>query len=173
MTMHLRSASAEADLITRRAPVVASSFNAETREFEVVFATPGAAVERWDIEGTYIEILDIQGFRLREGVVPLLDNHRRGSIGDQLGVVISTQVVGGTARAVARLSRHHPLAERVAGDLADGLKFGISVGYTVERWKTDIDKKAAYARRPRPSGPCMRFPPYLSRPTAMRPRGPK
>lgn len=141
MTFHFRSAAVEAELITRRAPVSASSFDAETRQLSVVFATSGAAVERWDMDGAYIEILDIGGWRLREGVVPFLDNHRRDSIGDQLGVVISSETVGGTARAVVQLSRHHPLADRIAGDLSDGMRFGVSVGYWVERWKTETDKK--------------------------------
>ncbi|WP_414833601.1 prohead protease/major capsid protein fusion protein [Afifella sp. YEN Y35] len=129
------------ELIERRAPLEASTFDAEARTVEVVFAA-GAGVERFDSRGPYTEFLAADGYAVAPGT-PVLDGHRRGSVDDQLGVVLSARTVGREARAIVRLSRHHPKAERIAGDLADGIRFGISVGYTVEPsdWKESTDPK--------------------------------
>lgn len=127
------------DLIERRAPVASSTWNAETRTFEVVFST-GAAVPRFDMRGPYIEVLAIDGFRDAEGA-PFLDAHRRDSLDDVLGAVQSARVVGGEARAIVKLSRRNPKAERLAGELEDGSRFGVSVGYTVDEWKETTDTK--------------------------------
>lgn len=126
-------------LIERRAPITTSSWNAETRTFECVFST-GAPVQRYDMRGAYAEFLAVDGFQGAEGA-PFLDSHRRDSMDGVLGTVLSARTVGGEARATIKLSRHHPIADRLAAELEDGNRFGVSVGYTVEEWKEATDTK--------------------------------
>jgi|GEM_PF-3989749 len=124
----------------RKATFTASSWNAESREFEVVFATDKTGVTRYDAQGPYTEFLDMSGFTIVDGA-PFLDNHNRASIDDSLGAVQSTRVVGREARAIIKLSRNHPSATRLGADLEDGFKFPISTGYTVQKWKVTSDPK--------------------------------
>ncbi|MCA0319825.1 MAG: Mu-like prophage major head subunit gpT family protein [Proteobacteria bacterium] len=123
-------------VITRRAPVAATTWNAEARTFQVVFST-GAGVERRDARGAYVEILSLDQDWPEQ--VPLLDGHRRESLDNVLGVATHLRVVDGEALADVRLSRHSPLADRLAAELTDGATFGVSVGYTVEGWKETSD----------------------------------
>lgn len=123
-------------IITRRAPSTPRTWNAESRTFEVVFST-GAGVERRDARGAYVEILDINQDWPEQ--VPLLDGHRRESLDNVLGSVVQLRTVGVEARATVRLSRHSPLADRLAAELSDGANFGVSVGYTVEAWSEAND----------------------------------
>ena len=127
-------------LITRRAPEAPTSWNAEARTFEVVFATNTGAVERWDERGPYRELLDVGGFTVAD-TAPLLDGHRRDSLDAILGAIVSTKTVGGNAQALVRLSRSNPLSQRLGEDLADGVRFGVSCGYSVETWRESTDPK--------------------------------
>jgi hypothetical protein len=127
-------------LITRRAPEAPTSWNTEARTFEVVFATNAAAVERYDMRGAYRETLAVEGFTVVDPT-PFLDGHRRDSLDAVLGQIVSTRTVGGKAIAVVRLSRNNPLAVRLGPALADGLRFGVSCGYTVEEWRETTDTK--------------------------------
>ena len=120
-------------LLERRAPIATSSWNADARTLEVVFST-GAGVQRMDMRGAFTETLALAGFSGGEGV-PFLDHHRQDSFDSILGSVISTQVVGNEARAVIRLSKTNPMALRLAEELTDGQRFGVSVGYNVDEWK--------------------------------------
>ncbi|MGU9978769.1 prohead protease/major capsid protein fusion protein [Phreatobacter sp. HK31-P] len=123
-------------VITRRAPTSPTTWNPETRTFEVVFST-GSGVERRDARGAYVERLDINQDWPEQ--VPLLDGHRRESLDNVLGSVVQLRTVGVEARATVRLSRHSPLADRLAAELSDGANFGVSVGYTVEAWTEGND----------------------------------
>lgn len=139
MTAHTTIITREApagEIITRRAPLAATTWNAETRTFEVVFST-GAAVERFDMSGPYLEILDLsQEWPDR---VPFLDAHNRGSMDGMLGFADRLTTVGGEARAAVHLSRHSPLAGRLAAMLSGGELFGISVGYIAEQYRQTRD----------------------------------
>lgn len=120
-------------------PLQPSTWNADARTVDLVFST-GAPVQRFDERGPYTEVLALDGFEGAEGV-HLLDAHRRGSVDDVLGAVQSARVVGGEARATVKLSRHKTKAVQLAGDLEDGLRFGVSVGYTVEEEKETTDAR--------------------------------
>jgi len=120
-------------LLTRRATVNASSWNSAERTLEVVFST-GAGVPRVDTRGAFTETLSLTGFTAAEGI-PFLDHHRNDSFDAILGSVISTNVVGNEARAFIRLSKSNPVAIRLAEELDDGQRFGISVGYEVDEWQ--------------------------------------
>lgn len=126
-------------IITRRAPITPTTWNAETREFEVVFST-GAGVERYDARGPYLEVLALS--QKWPAKVPFLDAHRRDGLDSVLGFADRLATVGGEARAWVRLSRHSDKAERLAAEIADGNGFGISVGYIVNEFgRETIDEK--------------------------------
>jgi HK97 family phage prohead protease len=127
-------------IITRRAPVTTSTWDAETGTVEAVIAA-GAGVERWDERGRFIEYLAPSPEAVDQ--VPLLDGHRRGSVTDQLGVADQIRSVGGETRARLTLSRHHPTAQIVRAELSDGRRYAVSVGYRSLEWteKTDPTTK--------------------------------
>ena len=135
-------------LITRRAPEAPTSWNAEARTFEVVFATSAAAVDRYDMRGPYRETLAVEGFTVVDPT-PFLDGHRRDSLDAVLGQIVSSRAVGGKASAVVRLSRNNPLALRLGQDLADGMRFGVSLrlhGRRMERDHRHQDRSADQGR---------------------------
>lgn len=126
------------ELITRRAPLAASSWNPEERTLEVVFST-GAPVERADARGAYVEQLDLnQDWGAFIGA-PVLNSHRRGDVADVLGHVTKAWTVSPSeARAVIKLSRR-PDVEAVVQDVLDGHLRGVSVGYAVAEWKESAE----------------------------------
>jgi hypothetical protein len=113
-------------VLTRRAPAVTSSWNADTRSFDVSLSA-GAPVERNDTRGAYVELLDLTGAALPDRV-PLLDAHNRDSVDRVLGHVSALRVEGGQLCGTATLSRHNPAAIRLAGELSDGAQFSLSIG---------------------------------------------
>ena len=136
------------EIITRRAPLAASSWNADERTLEVVFST-GASVERADARGVYEERLNLSqdwsGFIGK----PVLNSHRRGDLSDVLGHVTKAWTVNANeARAVIKLSRR-PDVETVVQDVLDGHLRGVSVGYAVAEWResTDAGKRTKTATR--------------------------
>lgn len=131
--------SAPAEILTRRAPLPASSWDADSQTFEAVLST-GAAVERWDVNGPYDEFL-LLSQPVWPARVPLLDSHGRESVDRQLGSVDTLRVVGGDLLGRATLSRHNPRSQRIAAELTDGATFGISIGYAVERWSERTNAK--------------------------------
>jgi HK97 family phage prohead protease len=118
---------------TRRAPAVAvTSWNTEARTFAAVLST-GAPVERQDARGAYDELLDLNGASLPDRI-PLLDSHARDSVDRVLGHVANMRVVNGELVGTATLSRHNPQAQRIAQEIGDGARFGLSIGYRVSKW---------------------------------------
>lgn len=125
-------------IITRRAPFRATTWDPETRTFEAIVAT-AAPVARWDIQGEYDEELASEGMRAGP-TVPFLDDHARGLDAD-CGHADNLRAVGGDVRGRVTLSRHSPKALRIAAELSDGRTFGISIGYTVAKWRERKDAK--------------------------------
>ncbi|MFD2138770.1 hypothetical protein [Ancylobacter oerskovii] len=67
------------ELLIRRAPLTASSWNPDERTLEVIFST-GAGVERMDARGTFLERLDLdQDWSAFIGA-PVLNAHKRGDV---------------------------------------------------------------------------------------------
>lgn len=126
---------APAEIITRRAPLAATSWNADARTLEVTFST-GAGVERFDARGAYVERLSLDQDWAAFIGAPVLNAHRRGDLNDVLGSVLKAWTVGGNreARAVIKLSRRADV-EAVVQDILDGHLRGVSVGYAVSEWK--------------------------------------
>lgn len=137
-------------IITRRAPLTPQSWNAEERTLEVVFST-GAPVDRFDARGLYEERLsldqDWSGFR----GAPVLNSHRRGSVEDVIGSVLSARTVAQEARAIVKLSRRADV-EPIIQDILDGILRGVSVGYIVNEWKetTEGERRVKTATRWQP-----------------------
>ncbi|MDR6955247.1 hypothetical protein J2X65_004626 [Ancylobacter sp. 3268] len=125
---------APSDIIIRRAPLAATSWNPDERTFEVVFST-GATVERQDARGVFLERLSLaQDWSAFIGA-PVLNSHRRGILTDVLGSVLTAWTVGGNreARAIIRMSRRDDV-EPIIQDILDGHLRGVSVGYAVHDW---------------------------------------
>jgi hypothetical protein len=114
----------------RRAPLRATSFNADTGAFAAVLAT-STPVQR----GDFFEVLSmdpksIRLDRLKSGAAPLLDSHRSGSAKDQIGIVTDARLENGELVAQATLSPR-PDVQPIAIDFAAGTAPAVSVGYRV------------------------------------------
>lgn len=118
-----------AGTFTRAIPVPPSTWDAETWTFAVVLSA-GSPVERQDRRGSYDEILDVRGAVIPERI-PLLDSHNRFELDGKLGEVTGIRLIGNELVGTARLSRHSPLAQRIAAEIGDGDRFGVSIGYAV------------------------------------------
>jgi hypothetical protein len=124
-------------MLTREAPFRRSSWNPETRTFDLVLSV-GAPVERYDLNGPFDEVLDLRGASM-PALVPLLDTHNRFNLDGKLGEVTNIRLESGQLVGTATLSRHAPLAQRIAGELSDGVKYGVSIGYQVQDWNERTD----------------------------------
>lgn len=132
-------------LLTRAAPLAATSWDPGARTLEVVFST-GATVERADARGPYNERLSLdQDWSAFIGA-PVLNAHRRGEVSDVLGSVIAARTVGGEARATIRLSRRSDV-DPIVQDILDGHLRGVSVGYAVQAWRDDNDPASGIRTR--------------------------
>lgn len=122
-----------AGLITRAIPVASSTWDAEALTIDVVLSA-GAPVERHDRRGSFDEILDLRGAIIPDRL-PLLDSHNRFELDGRLGEVTGIRLEGGRLVGTARLSKHSPLAQRIAAEIGDGAQFGVSIGYDVPAGK--------------------------------------
>lgn len=128
-----------AGMFTRAIPVASSTWNAEALTIDVVLSA-GSPVERQDKRGSFDEILDVRGAAIPERL-PLLDSHNRFQLEGRLGEVTNIRVEGDRLVGSARLSRHSPMAQRIAAEIGDGAQFGISIGYAVppNKWAERIN----------------------------------
>lgn len=142
-----RQQPAATTLLTRRAPVRASSYDPADGTFEAVIAT-GTPVLRRDYEGEYYEVLSLNPkavrlARMQSGAAPVLDTHRSASASDQVGIVTDARIQRGQLIASARLSRRDDV-KPIADDLAGGTPPNVSVGYRV--YATEETTRADGAR---------------------------
>lgn len=137
--MLTRGQAEPSDLLTREAPIRAASWNAERRTFEMVLSA-GSSVERFDGAGAFDEILDLRGAHAPP-LLPLLNNHNRFDLDGRLGDVSKVRLVRGELLGTGRLSRHAPMAQRIAAELGDGTAFGVSIGYRVTAWAERMNPK--------------------------------
>ena len=125
------------DLVTRSATVRPTTWNPETREVEVVFATSnrvrvflpgiGAAFEELEIGAAAMDLS-----ALRSGNAPVLDAHRQDRATAIIGRVVSATIQNGAAVARLQLSSAddvQPIGQRIA----DGTIRSVSVGYRVRK----------------------------------------
>lgn len=114
--------------------VTARSFDRESRTFEAVIATP-APYARRDARGPYAEVLDTTAIDPAALTgLPLLDNHRNGSVRDTIGTVLNARHEGEALIARLQLSGADdvkPVIQRIE----DGTLRGVSIGYRVTSWR--------------------------------------
>jgi len=126
------------DLLTRSAGFEPSTFNADKRTVDVVFAST-TEVPRSDFEGPFVERLSLElgAVDLSEIIGgPVLDNHDRfTSVRSILGVVQDAAVDGKRGLATIRFSER-PEVEGVVRDVQSGIIRRVSCGYSVAEWKT-------------------------------------
>lgn len=120
-------------LLTRAEPFATSSWSEENFTVDIILSSGTARAMSDGKGGQVTEVLDLAGAVFPDQI-PLLDSHNRASIDDQIGIVENIHLADGKLVGVARLSRHSPRAARVAAEIAAGQKWGISVGYRVDKW---------------------------------------
>jgi hypothetical protein len=123
----------------RRRGLSSSSFDPETREVDAVLST-GMAVRRQDWDGPYIETLamkpqNVRMGRLNQGAMVLDAHNWAAGMGSVLGGIVpgSARLDNGSLIARIKFSRGSALAQRLAQDLADGIKMPLSLGYRVHK----------------------------------------
>lgn len=121
--------------------VRANSVNADERTVDLVFST-GSKVKRYSYaEGYYMEELSMDPSHIRLGRLnqgaSFLDTHDQWDMNARLGAVVpgSARIENGQGICTVKLSRGHPIAERILQDLSDGMPLPISVGYKVYRFE--------------------------------------
>lgn len=113
---------------TRSADIRPSSWNEDRLTFEAVAATVTGVVRRRDARGTYAEVLNLAEIDVDAITgVPLLDNHKRSSGRDVLGIVQAARVEAGQLIVTLRLSAADDAAPFVQR-ARDGL-LSVSIGY--------------------------------------------
>lgn len=121
---------ATADLLTRRAPREASSYNAETRRFKARLSSFAPVRRGFWIERLSPEPADWDLSRLRTGAgVPFVDSHNLSTMSARLGRVIDIQVRGDGVDAVIELNES-PGARALEAELLAASPIGISFGYS-------------------------------------------
>jgi hypothetical protein len=128
-----------------------TTYNAEARTVELVWST-GSRVKRTDwrtgedfTEELSMEPAAIDLSRLNSGA-PLLDTHSQWSLSGVLGAVERAWVAKGEGRAIVRFSARADV-QPILDDVRDGILRNISVGYSVEEWKTERGADGSITRR--------------------------
>lgn len=127
----------------RALSITPASLDKENRTVDVVFATETPVLTRnWSVsernDGLYYEILScdpahVRLDRLKSGA-PVLDQHSRYSIKDQLGVVDNARMEGKEGKAKIRFSKRDDV-EPVWNDIMDSIIQNISAGYRVYKYE--------------------------------------
>lgn len=117
-------------LATRAAPLTPSTFNADALTVEAVIST-GAAVERLDRSGPYVEVLDLAPVDPDAlAGLPLLDGHARWSASNVIGRVDACRREGDALVAVLRFSGADDVKD-VVTKVQEGTLRAFSIGYAV------------------------------------------
>ena len=127
-----------------RAAVRPESADPETRTVEVVWST-GAPVQRRDAAGVFLETLSLDPAHVdlsRLDGAAVLDAHRRAEVRHVLGVVEQPAVDGERGTATLRFSAR-PDVEPIWQDVLAGVIRHLSVGYSVETWRTETDPQTS------------------------------
>ena len=126
------------NLITRRAPLTPSSYDAEAGTIEAVIST-GAAVQRRDYKGSFKEVIDTSEVSLRGLVgIPLLDGHNQWSASNVVGKSVSARREGKNIIGKFKLSGADDVRS-IVQKLAEGTLDSVSIGYHVAK-QTEVTK---------------------------------
>lgn len=116
------------ELVTRRAPLSQSTFNAAERTVDAVIST-GADVQRQDARGPFTERLDIKSIDPEALIgLPVLDGHRQRGSEHVVGVVIAARHEAGALVATLKLSDADDV-KSIVRKVEDGILRGVSIGY--------------------------------------------
>jgi phage head maturation protease len=120
---------------TRFADTKPSSFNAKTRSVDAVLSM-GSPVKRiFGIEKLLISPDAVDLSRMQNGsMIPLLDSHQSGSIGNALGRVTKTWFNRGALWGSLVFNKT-PNGQTAMGMVQRGEIAGISCGYAVDAWR--------------------------------------
>ena len=127
---HTRDAVLE--LSERAAELAPSSFNPATYTVDVIFSS-GAAVERTDLQGRFMEVLEMTSAAadLSEFIgAPVLDAHNRTSSRSIYGTVSAARIDNGRGLATVQLSRTSD-ASPIVDRIREGSLRNVSIGYQV------------------------------------------
>lgn len=117
-------------LITRRADLAPSSYDAEAQTIEATIST-GAPVRRRDSRGNFIERLDLSTVNPESLIgLPVLDGHRQSGARDVVGVVVSARHENGSLVAVIQLSSAEDVRSTVQ-KIVEGTIRATSIGYSI------------------------------------------
>jgi hypothetical protein len=120
------------DLVERSAELAPSTFSAENFTVDVIFSS-GAAVERSDLQGRFLEVLEMTASAadLSEFVGgPVLDAHNRTSSRSIYGTVSAARIDNGRGLATIQLSRTADAAP-IVDRIREGSLRSVSIGYQV------------------------------------------
>jgi hypothetical protein len=120
------------ELSERAAELAPASFNAERYTVDVIFSS-GAAVERTDLQGRFLEVLEMTSAAadLSEFIGgPVLDAHNRTSSRSIYGTVSAARIDGGRGLATIQLSRTADAAP-IVDRIREGSLRNVSIGYQV------------------------------------------
>lgn len=133
-----------APLTLRRAPLpfAPASIDDAARTVELVAST-GAAVPRFDVEGRFVEVLEISKSAVdlaRLDGMPLLNSHDQSTLDSVLGVVRGARIEAGQLIVKVEISARH---DALWADIKAGIVRNVSVGYQPTKW---ADKETAQGR---------------------------
>ena len=120
------------ELSERAAELAPSSFNPATYTVDVIFSS-GAAVERSDLQGRFLEVLEMTSAAadLSEFIgAPVLDAHNRTSSRSIYGNVSAARIDSGRGLATIQLSRTADAAP-IVDRIREGTLRNVSIGYQV------------------------------------------
>jgi hypothetical protein len=125
---------------TRFADSKPSSFNSKTRSVDAVLSM-GSPVKRiFGIEKLLISPEAVDLSRMQNGsMIPLLDSHRAGSIGNALGRLTKTWFNRGALWG-SLVFKKTPQGELAMGMVERGEIAGISCGYAVDAWRVNDEE---------------------------------
>lgn len=117
-----------------RAPFKPATLDDAARTVELIAST-GAGVTRHDMDGAFLEVLDVQSGAVdltRADGMPLLDSHRQDGLDRVLGVVRGLRFENGNLIVKVEFSTR---AEAVWQDVKAGIIRNVSVGYAPTDWR--------------------------------------
>jgi hypothetical protein len=114
-----------------------SSVDAKERTVDLAFTTGAKGKRSGWLGDEWFEELEVSPSALRmdrlNSGAPLLDSHRAGALGNQIGVVVRAWIEKGVGMATVKFSDRAEV-QGIWKDVQDGIIRNVSVGYRVHKW---------------------------------------